>query len=291
MDQREQIIHEFVEKGIYDAIGDGISIQDTNYKILYQNKIHINLVGSHVGEYCYNAYEKRKERCKGCPLAETFKDGEIHTKERSAPTDKGTLYVEITTSAIKVPTGEIIAGIEVVRDITERKRLDKNLKLSEERYRLLFSTVQDAVFMVDAESRRIIEANDYALQLYGYSKEEILKLTGPDLSSEPEKTNAAISEVAKSTDRRIHFYMRNHKKKDGTVFLVEISSGLFTLQDRKIISAVIRDISERKKTIEELIEKMEELVKYYKISGKSYRVKDITEEIEQLKSKLFGINK
>jgi PAS domain S-box-containing protein len=128
MNYKEQIISELVEKGVFEAIGDGISIQDTNYKVLYQNKVHINLVGSHVGEYCYNAYEKREDRCKGCPLADTFKDGEIHTKERSAPTDKGTLYVEITTSAIKVPTGEIIAGIEVVRDITERKKIEGELK-------------------------------------------------------------------------------------------------------------------------------------------------------------------
>jgi hypothetical protein len=84
MNYKEQIVQELIEKGVFDAVGDGISIQDTNFKILYQNKVHINFVGKHVGEYCYNAYEKRKERCKGCPLAETFKDGEIHTKERSA---------------------------------------------------------------------------------------------------------------------------------------------------------------------------------------------------------------
>jgi PAS domain-containing protein len=128
MDPKEQIINEILEKGVFDAIGDGISIQDTNFKILYQNRIHKGFVGSHIGEFCYNAYEKRKDRCTGCPLAETFKDGEIHTKERSAPTNKGTIHVEITTSAIKVPTGEIIAGIEVVRDITERKEKDEEIK-------------------------------------------------------------------------------------------------------------------------------------------------------------------
>jgi PAS domain-containing protein len=128
MDSREQIIHELVEKGIFEAIGDGISIQDTNFKILYQNKIHKNMIGDHAGEYCYNAYEKRIITCEGCPLAETFKDGKIHTKERSAPTDKGTIYVEITTSPIKIPTGEIMAGIEVVRDITERKKMDREIK-------------------------------------------------------------------------------------------------------------------------------------------------------------------
>jgi PAS domain S-box-containing protein len=128
MDPKEQTIYELAKKGVFEAIGDGISIQDTNFKILYQNAVQKKLIGNHVGEYCYKAYEKREERCEGCPLAETFKDSKIHTKERSAPTDKGTIYVEITTSPVKGPTGEIIAGIEVVRDITERKKMDEELK-------------------------------------------------------------------------------------------------------------------------------------------------------------------
>jgi PAS domain S-box-containing protein len=283
MDSKEQIIQELFEKGIFEAIGDGISIQDTNFKILYQNKIHKNMIG----DCAYNAYEKRKDRCIGCPLAETFKDGEIHTKERSAPTDKGTIYVEITSSPIKVPTGEIIAGIEVVRDITERKNLEEKLKISEEKYRLLFSTEQDAIIIVDAESKRIVDANISALNLYGYSKEEILELTAPDLSSEPEKSNTAISEIAKSTDKRLHFHMRNHKKEDGTVFPVEISSGTFILQNRKMISAVIRDISKHRKMVEELNNRIEELEKFYKVSvEREIKMGKQKAEIEKLKSEL-----
>jgi len=132
MDYKEQIIKELIEKGIFEAIGNGISIQNTNFKILYQNKIHQNMIGEHVGEYCYRAYEKKEKICTGCPLVETFKDGKIHTKERTAPTDKGTLYVDITASPIKAPRGEIIAGIEVVRDNTERKLIEKVLQKSHE---------------------------------------------------------------------------------------------------------------------------------------------------------------
>jgi len=130
------------------------------------------------------------------------------------------------------------------KDVTPDK--SEVLRASEEKYRLLFATEKDAIIVVEAESRRIVDANDSALQLYGYSKKEILGLTGPDLSSEPEKSDAAISEISKSTDKRLHFHIRNHKKKDGTIFPVEISSGTFILQDRRMISAVIRDITERK---------------------------------------------
>ncbi|MCK5427079.1 MAG: PAS domain S-box protein, partial [Thermodesulfovibrionia bacterium] len=235
----KQLIKEMVEQGIVDAIGDGVSIQDTQFKILYENKVHKDIIGDHLGEYCYKAYQKKDDVCEGCPLFMTFKDGKIHTREWNNIIDNEERLFDITASPLKDSKGKIIAGIEIVRDVTERKRSEETQKISEEKYRLLFSTEQDAIIIVDAKTKRIIDANDAALRLYGYGKEDILKLTGPDLSAEPEKSNAAISEIAMKVNKDIHYHTRNHQKKDGTVFPVEISSGTFMLQDRKIISAVI----------------------------------------------------
>lgn len=125
------------EKAKVDAIiagmGDGISIQDTNFKILYQNEVHKSFVGEHVGEYCFQAYEKRSDVCENCPVDMAYKDGEIHTTERTAPNTRGLSYFEITASPLKDPTGKIIAGIEVVRDITDRKyaEIDRECLLEE----------------------------------------------------------------------------------------------------------------------------------------------------------------
>lgn len=110
---------------IIAAIGDGISIQDTDFKILYQNQICKDFVGDHKGEYCYRAYESRDHVCEGCPVAKTFTDGRIHSAERSAPTDNGMSYFEITASPLRDSKGKIVAGIEVARDITERKKVEE----------------------------------------------------------------------------------------------------------------------------------------------------------------------
>ncbi|MHA2344138.1 MAG: PAS domain S-box protein, partial [Candidatus Hodarchaeales archaeon] len=248
----DQIIKTNDIQSILEVIGDGISIQDTNFKILYQNKIAKNFVGEHVGEYCYKAYEHNDKTCKGCPLAESFKDGKIHTEVRSAPIGKGIEYFEITTSPIRDSAGKIIAGIEVVRNISERKQIEESLNESEEKYRLLFSAEKDAIIMIDNESRRIVDANDAALHLYGYSKDEMLGLTALALSAEPEKSDAAISEVAASAARHIHLFKRNHKKKNGTIFPVEISSGKFMLRGRKKIVAIVRDVTESRRVAEKL---------------------------------------
>jgi DNA-binding CsgD family transcriptional regulator len=115
-------------ESIIETIGDAITIQDTNFKILYQNQVHKNLTGDHIGDYCYIAYKRSDHICEGCPVDMSFKDGDIHTKETSTTFDGEVSYVEIMASPLKDKTGKIIAGIEVVRDITRRKRAEEALK-------------------------------------------------------------------------------------------------------------------------------------------------------------------
>jgi PAS domain S-box-containing protein len=114
-------------EAIIAAIGEGITIQDRNFKVLYENRIHMDIFGDSVGEYCYRAYQHRNEPCEECAMAESFGDGMIHVKERSASTDRGLIHLEITASPLKNESGEIVAGIEVVRDVTTRKKTERRL--------------------------------------------------------------------------------------------------------------------------------------------------------------------
>jgi len=122
-------------ESIIAGIGDGISIQDVQFKVLYQNQIHKDLIGDHPGEYCYRSYEKRETICEGCPVALTFLDGNIHNAERSLVTPEGRRYFEIMASPLRNARGEIIAGIEAVREITERKRAEEEKKKLEDQLR------------------------------------------------------------------------------------------------------------------------------------------------------------
>lgn len=110
---------------VLEAMGEGISVQDTHYRILLQNQVQRDMVGDHVGEYCYRAYQGRDSVCPGCHLALAFSDGRIHKKEQSRITDEGVRYYEITAAPLKDSAGRIIAGIEAVRDITERKTYEQ----------------------------------------------------------------------------------------------------------------------------------------------------------------------
>lgn len=109
---------------IIDAMCYAVSLQDKDFKIIYQNKMAKKIIGNHVGEFCYQAFENNDRICDKCPLELSFKDGKSHTVERHNPYKKG-LVVEITTSVLKDSKGDIIGGMEVVRNITRRKKIEE----------------------------------------------------------------------------------------------------------------------------------------------------------------------
>ncbi len=115
-------------EAILAAVGDGVTIQNTDFRILYQNRIHQELMGDHLGAYCYREYARQQQVCDGCPVEVSFRSGRIHTVERSVATERGMLHFEITVSPLKDSTGVIVAAIEVVRDITGRKQTEERLR-------------------------------------------------------------------------------------------------------------------------------------------------------------------
>jgi PAS domain S-box-containing protein len=124
-------------------------------------------------------------------------------------------------------------------DITGRKRAEESLKNSESKYRHLFEAESDAIFLIYEETGRIFEANAAAFNTYGYSYEELLTKSNRDMSAEPDLTSKAMK------DHESFIPIRWHRKKDGTVFPVEISTSHMIFNNRSVHIAAIRDITER----------------------------------------------
>ena len=120
-------------EAIISALGDGVSIQDRNFRVLFQNEVHKSIVGEHTGEFCYKAYRGRDSVCDGCHLVVSFRDGKVHKKEQCRLTGQGPRYFEIASSPLRNAEGNIVAGIEAVREITDRKlaELDRERLISE----------------------------------------------------------------------------------------------------------------------------------------------------------------
>jgi len=116
------------------SMGDGLSIQDRNMRIVYQNKFMIDNFGSHVGDYCYNVYEKQSSVCEGCPIIESYRTGQVTKALRVGITKEGVPFrFENIASALRNKKGEIVAGIELCRIVEERERAFDELRETMER--------------------------------------------------------------------------------------------------------------------------------------------------------------
>ncbi len=160
--------------------------------------------------------------------------------------------------------GNKIGFYGLFRDITKRKEEEKRfkeeleqlvsfkikeLRESEEKYSNLFHHSNDAIFLHDIEGN-IIDVNQKALEQFGYTRSEILKLKVPELHpiNELEASKKAFEEISK---KGVIKFEISFKKKNGKIFLAELSSSLFYMEGKQVIQGNIRDI-----TVRVLTEKM-----------------------------------
>ena len=158
----------------------------------------------------------------------------------------GTIYYESATIApIASPAGVITHYVAVKEDITERKRLESELRITDLRMRSLFEQTHDAVFIMDLAGR-FLDANLHALEILGYERAEIFQLSLIDISAEPEKTTLVISRLV--AGEIIPLYERRFRKKSGQVFPGEVNIELVKDEGKEPlhIQCNIRDISRRK---------------------------------------------
>jgi two-component system sensor histidine kinase AtoS len=132
---------------------------------------------------------------------------------------------------------------------------------SEKRYRMLFESAGDAIFMLKAEGPnfgRIISANEAAASMHCYSPQDLLRLDMRNLES-PEAGAGGVERLRGIPDGDWVSCETTHRKKDGAIFPVEVSAGLLELEDQKYILMFNKDITERKQA-EEALQRAEQLV-------------------------------
>ncbi len=165
-------------------------------------------------------------------------------------------YRDHLEDLVKDRTAELIRLNEhLQRDIAERKRVEKRLEESEKLYRMLFQSAGDAIFILDTEGEkagRIVATNQAAAEMHGYKIDELLTLNIKELDT-PESARDAEGRISRMLNGEWIKAEITHRRKDGSVFPVEISAGLLELENHKYILAFDRDITERKKLEEELL--------------------------------------
>lgn len=141
-----------------------------------------------------------------------------------------------------------------IQDITKRKQAEQALAESESRFREIFNTVSDAIFIHDAETGRIIDVNHRMCDMYGLTHEEALACGIDDLSAgvPPYSSAEAIEKIRLTRTAGPQTFDWLARARDGHLFWVEVSLRFALIGSQQRILAVVRDISERRQAEEEL---------------------------------------
>jgi PAS domain S-box-containing protein len=156
------------------------------------------------------------------------------------------LDISLTISPIKDSAGNVAGASTIARNITERKRAEQALKESEWLYRTVIEQATENIFLVDAETRRIMESNPAFQEMLGYTEEELRSMTLYDVVSADRKS--IDSNIRRILEQKHRFVgERKFRRKDGSLVDVEVSVSTILRNGRETLCDVAHDITERKR--------------------------------------------
>ncbi len=290
-----------LQEQVLSSLPDGVTVQDQDFNILYQNAAMIETFGSQIGGKCYEVYERRDQVCEGCGIRKVFRTGLPSMVLRTGFEENGSVsYWENNCFPLFDDKGNIIAGVEVCRNITDRVSLEgevkgRNIELGQLNKQLKRKTAQlqsalaerrnveerlkeeiaehkwhketlqftqftvdnaiDEVIWADKDMN-IIYVNDAICKALGYTRQELLSLKIADINPNfPRESWPAHWEEIR--EKKSAVFESTNKRKDETLFPIEISLSFCRFKDREYTCAFIRDISERKHHEATLLEKVE----------------------------------
>jgi diguanylate cyclase (GGDEF)-like protein/PAS domain S-box-containing protein len=145
-------------------------------------------------------------------------------------------------------SGEVTGLIGAVTDITDLKQAQLALRQSEERFRTIFDSVNDLIFVRDFETGALVEVNQRVCEMFGYTRDELLKLNLGDLSENkpPYTSENLLSEMQKARSGTPQTFDWRGKTKDGRLFWLELSVRRAAFGGREFLLSTAREISRRK---------------------------------------------
>ncbi|MBT1075911.1 PAS domain S-box protein [Geobacter grbiciae] len=183
-------------------------------------------------------------------------DGD-HVVTEDHPMKTGTRWVWAIARPMFDASGNVVGAIEVVRDVTDRKKIEEELRRSEIRYRRLFQGSHAVMLLLDPKSICIVDANPAAAAYYGYPIDELRGMSMSTINTlSPEKIAEEMA-LARSEGRK-HFCFA-HRLANGEVHPVEVFSGPIEIDGKQLLFSIVHDITKRREAEEKLRVMNEEL--------------------------------
>ncbi len=247
----------FLLHTLMDNLPDGIYFKDTASRFLRVNKALAEACGladpaQAVGKTDFDFFPEALARSAYEDEQEIIRTGQAVVGKDEKAFAKGSHvgWVSTTKMPLRDRDGAIIGTFGVSRHITSLKRAEEALRASEQRFRTFVDHATDAFFLFD-DQHVILDVNRQACQRLGYTREELLGMTPLDFA--PDVTPEHLEELnRKLDDGQSMAFESRHRRKDGTVFPVEIRGQVFWDGGRRFAVALARDVTERKRMEEQV---------------------------------------
>jgi two-component system cell cycle sensor histidine kinase/response regulator CckA len=245
------------------SIGDAVIATDTKGCVLFANPVAQALTG------------RKQEDIEGKPLKEVFHI--INEKTREPAEDAVTRVlregvvvglanhtvlmakdgtqrpIDDSGAPIRDDKGNILGVVLVFRDISERRKTEEALRESEEKYRILFEDSRDAIY-ITARDGKFLDANRAMLDLFGYSREEMISLNALGIcmnADDRNKFRQVIEQKGFVRDYEVRF-----RKKEGTEMDCLLTATVRRANDGSVLGyqGIIRDTTQRKRLEAQLLQ-------------------------------------
>ena len=154
-------------------------------------------------------------------------------------------WLDLIVSPIRDRLDETVGFRGLARDITERKRFEEALRDSEERYRLLFESTPQPIWVYNEDTLGFLAVNEAATRIYGYSRDEFLGMTIDDLLPQ-EDIPTLIIKNASDPDELVISSPWRHQTRDKKIIYVEMSSHPVVFDGKNSRLVIVNDVTERK---------------------------------------------
>ncbi len=226
-------------------------------------------------------------------LKQRKETGKVLSVMRMIRKDGTSFPAELSSSVYTTDERGIAKTAMVIRDVTEKKRFEKELERSKERYKDLFQLNPLPVFLFNENTLDIVDVNKRTTEHYGFSREELQQMNLRDIRPKEDlKDLQKIMQDVKQKRQELLFAYVRHLKKNGTVMEVEINSHRIYIDGEPHILAVCNDVTEKNRNLEKIRESSKKLKMAEKIAKLGYWEFDVhtkTSYCSKMVYDIFGI--